>query len=353
MAKLLHLRLTFFSLFLFIGMAQGVEKPADPPSSESPFGVLDFLDWNDDWNDFQYDSTEKMERAADLMEKAGVGMIRQTFPWTGIEPEKGKFHFERYDQILDIVERHHLPLLGVLGYSAAWTGKNWIDPPPHGPFLNYVRTVVRRYKARVKYWEIWNEPDQKAYWSVDDQTKTYTELLKVVYAAVKQEDPTAVVVLGSSNTPFPVRHMYRNGAQLYFDVMNIHPFVNPLLPDAVSQIKGIYDGVRRIMEKNNDGAKPIWITELGCPGVSSQQKDLTWWEGASPSEDKQAQFLTDVYEQALTWPGLEKIFWAFFRDTNQFHDGVDTFGLVRRDFSPKPSYQAYQRIAGARRKAKN
>jgi hypothetical protein len=45
---------------------------------------------------------------------------------------------------------------------------------------------------------------------------------------------------------------------------------------------------------------------------------------------------------------VEKIFWAFFRDTpNHFGDGVDFFGLVRNDFSKKPAFTMYQRLATA------
>ena len=46
------------------------------------------------------------------------------------------------------------------------------------------------------------------------------------------------------------------------------------------------------------------------------------------------------------WKGVEKIFWAFFRDTDHhFQCGTDYFGLVRLDFTPKPAYRAYRKAA--------
>ena len=46
----------------------------------------------------------------------------------------------------------------------------------------------------------------------------------------------------------------------------------------------------------------------------------------------------------IHFEGLEKIFWAFWRDTDHFKSGVDYFGLIRRDFSRKPAFEAYKKI---------
>ncbi len=324
---------------------QAAPSGPDPRDTKNPFGVLDFLDWNQDWNGFQYDSPAKIERAAALMEKAGVGMVRQPFPWNTMEEEKGRIQFDRYDQILDILGRHHIAVLGLISYSALWTHREWNAPPDPEAFLKFTRAVVRRYKDRIKYWELWNEPDHSTYWNKQDQMQTYTELLKVFTPAVKEEDPTAMVVLGSGNTAFPIRQMYRNGAKAFFDVVNIHPFWDPLKPNAILGVQGIYKGVLKAMEENQDTNKPIWITEVGCPGIPPLKNPPTWWEGKATTETEQAAWVTTVYQEALTWPGVERIFWAFFRDTDHFHDAVDYFGLLRRNFSPKPSYNAYRRAS--------
>jgi hypothetical protein len=69
-----------------------------------------------------------------------------------------------------------------------------------------------------------------------------------------------------------------------------------------------------------------------------------WWLGRNPGEQEQAVWLTLVYQALPAEPKVEKVFWAFFRDTDRhFKDGTDYFGLVRHDFSPKPAYRAYMR----------
>jgi hypothetical protein len=306
---------------------------------------LVFLDWNHDWNNFQYDTLQKVEKDVLLMKQARVGFVRQAFPWNIIEPEEGNFQFERYDDIVELLKKNKISVLGTLSYSAEWTGKEWNDAPDQEHFLAYVRTVVTRYKDRVKYWELWNEPDQPAYWKTQDRMVAYTQLLKKVYPLIKEIDPSAIVVLGSVNTPFPLKQMYRNGAQGSFDVVNVHPFVNPLTPNPLQRLRGIYEGVRKTMEANGDKEKSIWFTEVGCPGVAHPEQEKGWWEGTPPSEDEQASWVASIYQEPLTWPGVGKIFWAFFRDTNSFGDGVDYFGLVRQDCSLKPSYEAFRRAA--------
>ena len=317
----------------------------DARDSLSPYGVLAMLDWNHDWNDHMYNTPLKVEHAITMMQEAGVGLVRQNISWDDVEPEKGKFDFEKYDTLIDSLNSHDLRMLGLLCYTALWTGREWNAAPDTDLFLIYVRKVVRRYKDRVKYWEIWNEPDHDTYWLERDGMKSYVALLKAVYPVIKEEDPTAVVVLGSVSTPFPLRDMYRQGAKGNFDIVNVHPFVSPQAPDALKKVHGIYVGVKKVMAEFQDEDKPIWFTEIGCPGVEDPAHAAGWWEGKAPTEQQQADWVTAVYGEPLHWPGVQKIFWAFFQETKHFGNAVDNFGLIRRDFTPKPAYEAYRLAA--------
>jgi len=50
-----------------------------------------------------------------------------------------------------------------------------------------------------------------------------------------------------------------------------------------------------------------------------------------------------LYKTFVDWPNVERVFWAFFRDTpDHFGDGVDAFGVVRENFSLKPAFSSYQ-----------
>jgi polysaccharide biosynthesis protein PslG len=314
-------------------------------ADKSAYGVMDFLAWDHDWNQHHYASPAEIDTAIRKMKEAGVGFVRMDFLWQDIEPKEGFFSFDKYDAIVDKLSSHGIGVVGLLSYNAPWTGRPWNAPPDVDQFTTYAIETAEHFKGRVRHWEIWNEPDDAQYWHPQDDMKTYTELLKETSAVLKQADPETRIVLGglSKTIPISLRKIYKHGGKEAFDVVNFHPFTDPRLPNALAMLEGTYRGVMRILEANGDAAKPIWFTELGCPGVQKPDATNGWWLGTSPTEAEQAEWVRAVYGHALSWPGVEKVFWAFFRDTpHYFGNGIDSFGLVRRDFSEKPSFKAYK-----------
>jgi hypothetical protein len=150
---------------------------------------------------------------------------------------------------------------------------------------------------------------------------------------------------------FALKNLYRLGGKGFFDIVNIHPFINPLEKDWPQRVQSLHANIRRLMAEFGDGNKKIWFTEIGCPGVRWWGNDKKWWEGRAPSCGQQARFVADVYGRLLKLDGVEKIFWAFFRDNkDHFKDAVDYFGLVRWDFSRKPAFYAYKKAYSEWRK---
>ncbi len=320
----------------------------DGRDSDSPFGVLAFLPWNHFWNNYFYDSDEKIEKSAMLMKEAGVGFARMDFLWYDIEPSKGVFDFKKHDRIVDILNKNNVRVLGILHYNPTWDNEPWNKAPDAKLYARYAAAVVNHFKDRVRYWEIWNEPDEKTYWVPQDDMKAYAELLKTVYPVMKKADPTCKVLMGgvSKTQALSLKRIYKNGGKDYFDIVNIHIFVSPLNAGAIGIAEGIYKGVYKVMQEFGDENKKIWFTEIGCPGVKTPNKNNGWWEGLGPTEEQQALWVKEVYTNCLKWENVDKVFWAFFRDTdNYYRSGVDYFGLIRPGFTKKPAYMAYKKIA--------
>ena len=313
---------------------------------DSPFGTLEFLHWNHSWNNYKYSSKKELERTVSLMKEAGVGWVRFDFLWQDIETEQGKFNFSKYDAIVDIVTSSNLNILGILDYSVSWasTEGKWNSTPDTKPFVNYAIKVIERYKDKIKYWELWNEPDSGVYWSKQDGLKSYCELLKEVYIAAKKADPECKILNGGlANGLASVNRLYDNGAKGYFDILNIHFFESPLHRGGIKGVTAYPKLAYKVMSRNGDGDKKIWITEIGCPGVKRGLKVKNWWMGKNPTERQQADWLKKVYTELLKDKHVDKIFWAFFRDTkNHWDNGVDYFGVIRWDFSKKPSFKNYK-----------
>jgi len=318
------------------------------PQEKNPFGVLEFLHWNHAWNSYKYNSPEDYEKAVKLMKEAGIGWVRMDFLWEDIEPRQGEFDFAKYDYIVDLLTKNNLKILGLLDYTVSWAASDgkWNSAPKDNQlFVDYAVKVIERYKDRVKYWEVWNEPDSSVYWKQQDGLKGYCELLKATYVAAKKIDPDCKILNGGiANGLATLHHLYENGAKDYFDILNLHFFENPLNPHAIKAVTTYPKLAYKLMSRNGDSAKKIWFTEIGCPGVKKGIKTQNWWMDTNPNERQQAEWLEKVYSELLKDNNVEKIFWAFFRDCKEhWENGVDYFGIVRWDFSKKPAFKDYRK----------
>ncbi len=314
---------------------------------KNPFGVLEFLHWDHDWNNHKYPGRASLEKAVGLMQEAGVGWVRVDFLWQDIEPKSGEFSFNKYDEMVDVLTKSGIQVLGILNYATDWASScgKWNCPPgDNSAFVNYAQKVIGRYKDKVKHWEVWNEPDSAIYWNPQDGLKSYCKLLKEVYLAAKKIDPGCKILNGGfSNPTVSVSKLYENGAKDYFDIMNIHIFESPFNNGAEKRILAYPKFAYKIMKRNSDANKKIWVTEIGCPGLKDGVKTKEWWLGKNPTEEQQAKWVKEVYSSLIYAPAVDKVFWAFFRDTNEhWKDGTDYFGLVRWDFSGKPAFAAYK-----------
>ncbi|MDD5065802.1 MAG: beta-galactosidase [bacterium] len=347
---------TVSSLLLITGLilfSSGLRAgPAASSGTNNPFGVLEFFAWDHDWNHHHY-TKEKVIKAADLMKEAGIGWVRMDFLWADIEPRSNQFVFDRYDEIVRILSEKDIRILGLLEYNPSWRAVAWNTAPEQESYIRYALRTAEHFKGKVKYWEIWNEPDEKTYWEPQDNMKAYSRLLKSVSSNLRRVDPECKIVLGglSSTIVLSLRRVYKNIGSEYFDVVNIHPFVDPLLPNRLQILQGIYAGVYRSMKEYKDQEKEIWFTEIGCPGVKTPDKTNGWWNGMSPTEEQQAEWVNEVYTNCLQWKGVKRIFWAFFRDVpGHWNNGVDYFGLVSNDFSGKPAFLMYKKIGSRGKK---
>jgi hypothetical protein len=277
-----------------------------------------------------------VEAQARLMEGAYVHMAREEFDWVRLEPRRGWFEWEKFDQAVEVARAHGLGVLGKLFYTAPWASSappgtpvdaaRYYKPSDMGAYYDYVRAVVRRYKDRIHHWQVWNEPNAVGLWRPAPNAAEYTALLKVAYAAVKDEDPSAVVLLGGLSTGPDqgfLSGVYANGGWSAFDVLAMHTYVsgNPV----GSTFEVWLNLARQVV--NQYGQKPIWITEFGWS---------TYAMGVSQAQ--QAQYLASAY--ALTVAGgVTGTFWFELRDAST-GSGTDmgNYGVVSSALAAKPAY---------------
>ena len=270
---------------------------------------------------------------------AGMKWIRcgagcTALDWGAIEKERGVFDWQAADaEVRGIIAEGASPL-PILGYSPKWasSGPDGNYPPADlRDWSDFVYRMVYRYKGKIKYWEVWNEPDI-GFWK--GTIEQYSDLLKSAYVAAKRADPDCKIVFGGTagvNLPFTER-VYQNGGKYYFDVMAVHPYQwGDTFDDEwfVSQLRDLH----LLMQKWGDGHKEIWLTELGW---STGDKGIT--------EEVQARLLAQalITSQCMPEANVTKTFWFCIKDW-----GGPSYGLLGDDGSRKPAFEAYKFVTRA------
>jgi polysaccharide biosynthesis protein PslG len=339
----------------------------------NPFGINTFL---------QHEvEPAKRERQVQLIAEAGFHWLRQEFPWADIEiSAKGNYDdcrngpcvsaWDKYDQIVGLAEDHGLELLVRLSSPPDWSRADgaargaFAPPDDFTDFADYAATVAERYRGRLRYYQVWNEPngnDEWGYQPVDPEG--YTALLCETYAHLKAVDPDIVVVaaaltpvndldvynangLGGTNLNDFVylQRMYNAGAGACFDVMSVQgyglwsgPTDHRRRPIIVNYGRNQF--IRDLMVKNGDAGKAIWIAEMNWNAVPPESGIAPDFGRVTP--EQQARYAPLAYARAQAeWPWVGvNAFWFFKRASDaERNQAWYYFRMAEPDFTLLPVY---------------
>jgi hypothetical protein len=194
--------------------------------------------------------------------------------WAELEPSRGKLNFSRLDRYLTMAEMHDVEILMPLANTPRWAAArpnessayspgNASEPASIDDWRHFVRTLGERYKGRIRHYEIWNEPNHMPHFS--GSISKLVELTCEASKILKSIDPSnqivspAISASGKDHLQYFDRFLGTGGAKC-IDVVSYHFYVTQFGPEAMVPI--IRD-VRRLMNKNGVGEKPLWNTETG------------------------------------------------------------------------------------------
>jgi len=347
--------------------------------SVPPYAVNVFLD--------QEVQTSNVERTLDLVKAAGFRTIKQELLWSDVErPGKGQYEDNRvagksswanYDRIVDLAQQKGLQVIFRIDTSPAWArpeGAQGLQSPEKTPpqyyedYGDFVAAVVQRYKGRVHYYQIWNEPNLAAEWGGQPPDPgEYTLLLRTAYTRAKAVDPSVVILSAAlaptiqndsqamPDTAF-LQQMYDLGARPYFDVLSANAYGLRDGPDDwrfkqsddVNFARPVL--LREIMVQNGDAAKPIWASEIGWNALPSNwgvthPKETPLW--GSVSRELQAAYTVRAYQRAAEqwpWMGVMAVWHFRMVDPKQEQSQQYYFDMVSVDWQKEPIYFALQAL---------
>jgi hypothetical protein len=279
------------------------------------------------------------------VEFGGLRLWDAGVAWPNLEPRKGEWHFDNLDLYVEQALKHNVEILMPLGLSPTWASSrpgeksgyapgNAAEPMNMEDWRNYVRTVATRYKGRIHYYEIWNEPNLKIFYTGDvqhlvDLTREASKVLKEVSPDNRVVSPSATNGLGG--VAWLDDFLAKGGGQ-YVDVIGFHLYTN-----SPEEMLPIISGARAAMARHGAGNKQLWDTEAGWKIVNrGAASDLNPVPGRVLSNDAASAFIARAY--VLQWAAGVSRHFLYAWDNS-------AMGLVEADGKTvKPPAAAYAEI---------
>lgn len=283
----------------------------------------------------------------------GVKWIRIAFSWVVIQPQKDVYDWSVYDKIVEKCNRNGIHILATLGGHfdrppvPSWAGESLAKVVnTHPEYLeNFVRNWVERYKDKIEYWEILNEPN--SFHEGLTVMEYVDKILIPSYKIIKKIDPASKVLPCAYNQLPRIGNKgdFWEAARGYYDIQNYHiySYWGYLRFDtkADPEIKEMQD-FRNLMIRHGEKDKMFWLTETGWYGTSGIVGSLYHYYRNVPPEDITLKpyytgeeimkhpvtihedllcslWMKDLYPRALSVEGCAKVFqWVVI---DEFEDG--------------------------------
>ena len=266
----------------------------------------------------------RMERRAALAQAAGVKWERAEIKPSQIAYAKGKYDFSYYDKLFEIADRHGISCC--LLFSHYWpVGYKPYTQDCYDAYVETVRRTVAHYKGRIKFCEIWNEPNI-GFWT--GPKEDYVKLVNAAHRVIKEVD-SEIRVIACSTAGVDLKFIDMCIAKgMAYDDISIHTY------RAVPEERTFLADLAAVT--NRAHGNPTWITEMGWPTGSDH---------GTVSEREQAGKYARAYMTAAGSGTIHSIYgYNFVDDGFNVLERENNFGILRRDLTPKPAYRALAKV---------
>ncbi|WP_217922041.1 GH39 family glycosyl hydrolase [Miltoncostaea oceani] len=302
--------------------------------------------------------------------------VAPTRPANPTDPNDPAYDWTRLDEIFTgltvaritpIVSVYSTPDWAVQGRNTGYKTAYNPNAPVPALYGQFMRALATRYSGRfvptggvallprVRHFEVWNEPNLKAFFRFNSGTNVakYKGLVRAAYPQIKKANARAIVIAGVGGPRSssgggnlgakPWMQALVKDKSLKFDAysQHIYPSRGPKFSTKSylkafptwSSLQEIYD----TLDTKRKGMK-LYVTEAGYTTArTSFRPDL------KPSGlAQQRLFLRQIFSLPLVKsPRMAAVVWFNLEDNRDW-----PAGLLRAGGAPKPSYAAFRAIAG-------
>lgn len=307
------------------------------------------------------------EKVMPIAAQSGVKWARLQSGWQRAEKEEGKYDFNWLDEIVDGLLAGGIEPWISLSFGNGIYMEGAEPLPPHGNYFfsptrfgergirgwqNYCKAMAQHFNGRVRYYEVWNEPNAGFLRKPNmgkviqaEPPEVYTELVAITAKAVRSVQPDAKIIAGSISgcaiCNEYISGLFKSGIAEYIDCFSYHPYSG--IPEYYynERLQFIRDQI-----KASGRNITIWQGENGRPSNSALLK-----RGWKSTEGSQARYLCRRYLTDLRM-GVEVSSYFLICDIGNGYlpnGNLHSQGVIDaadpENYRPKLSFKAMQSFA--------
>jgi len=178
----------------------------------------------------------------DMIAKIGFKRIRMDMFWNNIEKVKGHYDWSAYDTLAAELDQRGIGALFILDYNNSLYTSKGIDWGPKDSvnieaYKDWSVAAVKHFKGHNIIWEIWNEPNNRAFWKPYPNAAQYRKLAFTTCRAIHDADSSATLI-----APAMVKFgwgfidtLFQSGILKYLSAVSVHPYRDgppPFMPES-------------------------------------------------------------------------------------------------------------------------
>jgi len=307
-------------LLLFLVLIKGFLFPIN--NSSKPYGI-----------NVHTASNEVLAR----VKNAGINWVRIDALWPDIEYRNDRYSWKEMDRVINYCDQNGLSMVVILSDTPAWANNNKGRNYPAtnvNEWRSFIRTVVKRYKNKVGFWSIWNEPNNRTFFAKSKDV--FMNQIFLPAAKVIRANHGAGKIVGPDcahlTTPgqewyFWMKYILERGRS-YIDIVSHHIYKNEgpqYIYRTINEGVNYLPSIREIIAESKNEGKAFWITETG-------------WHTDDFTEETQADNYLEMLQRRYNEGYPQKIFFYEIIDLSN----APPWGILRANLNPKQAYDIYR-----------
>ncbi len=230
------------------------------------------------------------EAIIDKAAEIGVKWTRLQISWPSVEKEKGVYNWEKTDEGIEKALEMGITPFVTIGsgnklYSRISTYEDpklaeiygyKPEPPTKNPqavkaWLSFVKAAVERYQDKIKFWEIWNEPNHRNYWGAEPDGQEYGRLVLITAKHIREVYPDASIIAGSMAGIDPefTEDFLSTGTSQLIDIISYHNY-GAIPEERIYPAEKLWEVIKNTARKLNYGRVNVVIPLTAVPAISGE-----------------------------------------------------------------------------------